>query len=157
MRVADVMQKDPVTFRPDQGLAAIEEILVRCGITGAPVVEEGRLVGVISRSDLVRQLELERSRIESAHETLGSFEREDAFATPASVAMAVATRWLPLKVKDVMRRDVVQVSPDDTVATAAGRMVEHGIHRLAVTDGGHLVGLVSTLDLLAVLASQPMD
>lgn len=153
MRIADVMQKDPVTFRPDQRLTDVEEVLVRHRITGAPVVRDGRPVGVISRTDLVRQLELERSRMEAAQADLDPYDAEDS-VPPLAISSAVARRWVELRVEDAMRHQVFDVEPGASVAEGARRMVEHRIHRLAVTEGGKLVGIVSSLDLLRVLAAQ---
>ena len=147
------MEREPVTFRPDQTLGEVEEVLGRCKITGAPVVEGDKPVGVISRTDLVRQLELERSRFEAANQSFDPFDRDDPFTSPVAVSTAIAKRWLGLKVKDAMHHAVVEVSPGEPLAAAARKMVENRVHRLAVTEGGRLVGTVSTLDLLRAMTA----
>ena len=55
LRVKDLMQSDVVTVGPDLTLRELEEVLLRHRIHGVPVVERGRIVGHISRSDVVRQ------------------------------------------------------------------------------------------------------
>ena len=152
MTVADWMSRDPITFRPDQPLLEVEEVLVGKRVTGAPVVEGGRVVGVISRSDLVRQLELERSRVGYANEMLEPYDRDDAVPSLVAMTTAVATRWVGLRVSDAMRRDVETIEPAASLAEAARRMVERRIHRLIVIEGDRLVGTLSTLDVLRSVA-----
>jgi CBS domain-containing protein len=48
-----LMTPDPITIEPDATIAEAAELLVRCGIRRLPVVEDGRLVGLLSVSDLV--------------------------------------------------------------------------------------------------------
>ena len=155
MIVADWMSKDIVSFRPDQRLLDVEEVLVRERITGGPVVEDGVLVGVISRSDLVRQLEVERSKVEAANHSLDPFDRDEPFCSPMAVSTAVAVRWAELKVRDVMLRDVVSVAPGDTLREAARMMAERGIHRVIVLVGGQPIGALSALDVVRAAAAHP--
>ncbi len=55
--VSDYMAKNLITFKPEQSLAEVMEILARNQITGGPVVDErGKLVGLISESDCMEQL-----------------------------------------------------------------------------------------------------
>ena len=63
-RARDLMSGPPRTVRPDTSLADLERALLDAGVGGFPVVEDGRLVGVVSRSDVVRQLSVEQSLAE---------------------------------------------------------------------------------------------
>jgi len=54
MLARDVMQSKVITVEPDMGLDEVAELLCRERISGAPVVEDGEVIGVVSRSDLVR-------------------------------------------------------------------------------------------------------
>ncbi len=56
LTAADVMTRDPVTVAPDAGLAAVARLLEKHRIKRAPVVEGGRLVGIVSRANLLRGL-----------------------------------------------------------------------------------------------------
>jgi CBS domain-containing protein len=53
MRVRDVMTKDVATVAPDTELRDIAALLVRQRISGVPVVEAGRVVGVVSERDIL--------------------------------------------------------------------------------------------------------
>ena len=57
-----------------------------------------------------------------------------------------------LHVRDVMVRALIRTAPGETVAAVARTLIEHGVHRLPVVDGGELVGIVSSLDLVRLFA-----
>jgi len=57
LRVEEVMQKEVISVAPETGMREFKELLRSHRISGAPVVEEGRLIGVISLEDLIRALE----------------------------------------------------------------------------------------------------
>jgi CBS domain-containing protein len=50
-----------------------------------------------------------------------------------------------------MHRSVITVNPDDSLATIAALMRSNHIHRVLVTEGSQLKGIISTYDILAVL------
>ena len=65
---------------------------------------------------------------------------------------AIASRWEHLHVEDVMVRDLICVGPDETLDKVAKTMLERRIHRVLVTEGEHLLGVVSSLDLVGLFA-----
>jgi CBS domain-containing protein len=151
LQVADVMRKDVLCLRPGMPLTELESWLLEERVGGAPVVEDGRLVGLVSRSDLVRRLVLETTLAASALDTVAG-PGEDPASVSGRIASAVASRWRRLQVADVMIHDVVTVGPDAPVEKAAHLLVERHIHRLVVTERGRVVGLLSSLDLVRLLA-----
>jgi CBS domain-containing protein len=154
LRVADIMRRKVVAVRPELPVTDLEALLVRERVAGVPVVEAGRVVGVVSRSDVVRQLEVERAQLGAASAFyLEPWDVEQRGAEDAGrVPHAVAERFEHLHVRDVMIRDVIQVAPDATLRDAARRMAESRVHRVLVTEGGALVGILSALDLVRLLA-----
>jgi CBS domain-containing protein len=149
-RVADVMSSEVLCLSPDMPLTELEGWLLSERVGGAPVMEGERLVGLVSRSDLVRRLVLETTLAASAVETVAS-PSEDAESASARIASAVASRWQRLQVADVMIHDVVTIGSDEPVEKAARLLVERHIHRLVVTERGRVIGLVSSLDLVRLL------
>ena len=152
-RARDVMRKDVVTVRPDMPLNELEGVLLRERIQGAPVVEGGRVIGVISRSDVVRQLKVEEARLEDAAYYLEPFDADlrksdEHDRILEGVGVRVATR----PVREVMVEDVVSVPPDATLQDVARRMLERPVHRVFVLEEGALLGVVSSLDLLRLVA-----
>lgn len=150
----DIMHEKVRTISPDRTLPELEEAFLRERVSGFPVVDRGRLVGIVSRSDLVRQLCVERS----VAELISDYYREalafaeDPVESLASIAERVGQRIEHLRVADVMIRRLITVPPDAPVAEVAQTLVEHRIHRVPVTDAGRLVGIVSSLDLARLIA-----
>jgi CBS domain-containing protein len=64
----------------------------------------------------------------------------------------VGARFEGMTVEDVMSRHVHTADPDQSVDEVARMMVDHGVHRLPVVEEGNLVGIVTTLDLVRMIA-----
>ena len=149
----DLMQTDIVTVDPSRPVSELEEVLLRHRIQGAPVVEHGRLVGIVSRSDVVRQLKLEEERIAASAFYLEPFDADEHREEDQSrVLEAAASRIAKLRVRDVMIDDLITVAPDATLQQIARTMLDRRVHRLLVTEGDELRGLVSSLDLVELFA-----
>jgi CBS domain-containing protein len=134
---------------PDLGRAFIEEKR-----SSFPVVHEGRLVGIVSRSDVVRQLCVEQAFAETVagfYVDLGG-GADDEPDSSSSVGGRVGSRIEELRVRDVMIHDPVTVGPDDSLRKVATLLVEKNLHRLPVVEDGRLLGIVSSLDLARVVA-----
>lgn len=124
--VKDSMTREIVTISPDDtagaALAACRERRIR----HLPVLTEGRLVGIVSDRDL-------RSAI------------------PAMGDSARAAALQEMLVKDVMVGDVVTALPDDPIEHAANVMREMRIGCLPVVEGGELVGILTSSDVMTAL------
>lgn len=142
--VRDVMATEVFTVTEDTDFRGIVAALVDRGVSALPVVDgEGRLVGIVSESDLLHKEEFAegeyspplRARLRSRLGTGGS-SQDKAEARNA---------------EGLMTRRVVTVSPESSVALAARSMERHGVNRLPVLDAeGRLVGIVGKRDLLSV-------
>lgn len=151
--VRDVMRTEVRTVDPDVTLPDLERRFVAHRVSGFPVVRDGRLVGIVSRSDVVRQLSVEQTRAESIsdyyREATGDYHPEQDLE---AIAERVGQRLEKLRVEDMMIRELITVGPADSLQEVARVLVEHGIHRVPVVDAGRLLGIVSTLDLVRLLA-----
>ncbi len=142
--VAELMNPDVVCARPGMTVKEVEQLLASRGVGGAPVVDDaGRVLGVVSQSDLVRR----RSQRVTAEESGHFFTDVDEYRDIASVPMDLSQT----PIEEVMNTEVRCVTRDTGVAVAANIMRERRIHRLLVTERGCLVGVVSSLDLLRVV------
>jgi CBS domain-containing protein len=153
-KVADVMQRKVLTIAPGKSLPELERALLRSRVSALPVVERsGKMVGIVSRSDVVRQLCLERSLGEAMADVYRD-QTDESFAEKSRrvVAEAIGKRMEQLCVRDVMIRDVLTVAPELPLVKAAQLMVERRIHRLPVVEDGKLVGIVSSLDFTRIVA-----
>jgi predicted transcriptional regulator len=151
--VKDVMNPDVMTVADDMTTDALARYLVEREISGAPVVDsQGRLIGVVSMTDIGRNL-AEPADLESSRRS--DFYRDD----PAEITLEdLGQRYVEeraVTVRDVMTPVVHQVPVTASVAEAARLMVDQHIHRLVVTQGKEPVGIISSLDLLKIVAEQP--
>lgn len=122
------------TAAPGELLPAVYERLRERGISSLAVVDNGKLVGVISRSDLLR---------------VGRHRAGEGRGGPLLT--------LPEQpVAEVMSTAVVTVATEDTLATASRRMVAHAVHRVFVLDGNTLAGVLGTRDVMLAIRDQRM-
>ena len=140
-RVMDVMTRDVFAVAPDTSLETAARMLAQRRISGAPVLAGGRVVGVISASDLV-------DPDNDADDTPGYplyYRVVDGLAEE----LGDHVRVRPGRVQDVMTAAVVSIAGDATVVEAGARMLALGVHRLIVVHGDdELMGVVTTVDLL---------
>jgi CBS domain-containing protein len=148
LRARDVMQPKVLTVSPDMTLAALEDFLVSKRIGGVPVVEAGALVGIISRSDIVRALSLERSLSGVIRDGFASEEASTPVRLPRHLERELGART----VRDAMAVDPVSVAPDTPLAEVARLLHARHIHRVLVTEGKAVRGVISTLDLVRLIA-----
>lgn len=155
MRAADIMERDVVTIAPDASLADLDRSFLDTGVSGFPVVEAGRLIGVVSRSDVVRKLCTEQSYAEYISEyyrdmsRVGDTDSPEAFT---ALAARVGTRLDGVRVRDMMAVAPVSVAPSDSLQEVARVMVARDFHRVPVTRDGQLVGIITSLDIVRLAA-----
>jgi CBS domain-containing protein len=144
----DVMQTQLLTVTPTTSLTRLARLCAEDGISGCPVVTvDGRLVGVVSKTDLLERL-LQGPQDSAANldplELLGLGEEGVPLTADVDSSEAYG------QVDDIMEREIQTVSPADPVADVARLMVNEKIHRVLVVEKGRLVGLISSLDLLSI-------
>jgi CBS domain-containing protein len=147
----DVMQTHLVTVEPELPLVDVHRLFVEEEITGAPVVDEtGRLVGVISSTDLLRAVEEEH---ESASAEPHYFREWLEFSGPdwARAPSDFQDRLAALTVEDAMTRGGITVDPETPAGEVAALMRRHRVHRVLVVERELLVGIVTTFDLIGLL------
>jgi CBS domain-containing protein len=143
LRVVDVMNPHVVQVRPESSLKDLVGLLIGRDYRAVPVVDEAdQLVGIITNSDLV-----ERGGLAMRLELLSTASRD----TIQRELEALTTNGRTAA--DVMTRDVITAQPDMSVLEAARRMAQQRLKRLPVVDAsGHLLGIVSRVDLLRTVA-----
>jgi CBS domain-containing protein len=141
-RVMDVMTTDVFAVSPDTSLETAARLLAQKRISGAPVIDEkGRVVGVVSASDLVDP----DADVDGIPGFPLYYRVTDGLAQEIGDHVHVRAG----RVTEVMTHAVMSIAADATVAEAASRMLQLGVHRLLVVRGDdELAGVVSTVDLL---------
>ncbi|HXX48207.1 MAG TPA: CBS domain-containing protein [Myxococcota bacterium] len=147
----ELMEARVLTVDPEASLEEVYHLFSDEEISGAPVVgDDGRLVGVITATDLIRAADQERdtARVESGYfRDLLPYSAPDWSFGPEDFQSRLAA----LRASDVMTREVVAVPPDMPANAVARLLRSRRIHRVFVTTDGQLLGVVSAFDLLRVL------
>jgi CBS domain-containing membrane protein len=125
--VREIMMGSPVTMKPEDTLDLANDVISLGRIRHIPVVEDGRLVGLLSERDLMG----------AAATTIFGLKQRSKSALLKSVL-----------VKDVMKKRVVTVKPDTSIKETARLMKKKKIGCVPVVNEGNLVGLVTTTDIL---------
>jgi CBS domain-containing protein len=151
-KVKDVLRRDMRSVQPETEVGEVARLLSDDALPSLPVVEDGRVVGVISQSDLLfQELQDEESVLPHAFPLLGGM----VFLEPVDRWREQFRRAFGVTVRDVMTTDPVTITEDETLHEAARRMVEHDATRLPVVNAqGGLVGVVSRADIVRALASE---
>lgn len=149
-KAADVMSESVVSLRPEMSLKEAWEVLYENHISGAPVVDEqGNVLGVLSQSDLVRELAAETSYTAPF---AGFYYDVPCYFPFGDSKEHKLNELAAITVSEAMTVDPVCVRPSDSISYLAGTMRSRHIHRLIVTEGKKLCGIVSSLDLLKAMA-----
>lgn len=112
MKAKDVMTKDPATLGPDATLGEAATLMRQEDCGSIPIVDDGRLVGIVTDRDIVIR------------------------------AVAAGKDARSTKVSEVMSADPVCISPDTDVDEAANVMADRQIRRLPVVEDGKLAGIL---------------
>jgi CBS-domain-containing membrane protein len=131
--IRDIMTPRPRTVGPTTSVRALQHLFISYGFNAFPVVDEMQtLLGIVTKLDLLRVF---------GHD-------------PQRLLPKLSVLWAE-HVDDIMRRRVVTLSPDDSVATAVDRMLSSRLRSLPVVESrdrtAFLIGIVSRGDVLSAL------
>lgn len=128
MTVGDLMSAPPITISDEAPMSAADRLLREQDVSGLAVVDRsGSLVGVVSRTDILR------------------------LASDSAISA-----WPGLRVGSAMTSPAVTIGPAATLAEAAARLEANGVHRLVVVGDDSLpIGIFSTADLVRAVAARP--
>lgn len=128
--VSEVMTQNPFFIESEAPLAEAERLMEEHNVRRLPVIEDGRLVGIISKGDLREAL---MAKLVTRHPCEPVAEKS----------------WLT--VAEAMSSPVVTVTPTTPVVKAARLMLEHKIGALPVLVASRLVGILTDTDLIHLL------
>lgn len=131
--ISEIMTKDVITLSPSDSLYKAEKLFAKHNIRHIPVVENKRLVGMVSLTDLLRI-------------SFSSLDKADDSIVPIIYEM--------FSIPEIMTRVPVFIEVDTTIKKAAEILSRHSFHSLPVLDKGKLVGIVTTTDMINYLLAQ---
>ena len=146
MQARDVMVSPVITASKTATVREIAKTLLEKRISAVPVVDEvGKLVGILTESDLMRRAE---AGTEHPYSWWVHFLAGDATVAADYVKSHAA------KIEDVMTSNVVTAAPETPLYEIATLLEEHQIRRVPIVDNvGNLVGIVSRANLIQIVAS----
>jgi CBS domain-containing protein len=183
LQLRDIMTIDVLTVTPETSVREAMELLGRHHVSGAPVVSGGTLLGVVTGNDLMTfasalsgvptqrdardgwdvwdEPSEEGDTAEESDSGTEFFSElwDDAGADSSERGASIdGPEWNVLEshdVSEVMTRSPLStLSPDADVRTAADMMTRLHIHRVLVTEGDKLVGIVSALDVTKAVSDR---
>ena len=149
LKVAEIAHKEWPTLGPDETVESAIKLFAESGISGAPVVEGGRLVGILTEGDLIFQdadvkapgfLDILGGLI-----PLGSW---DEYRKEALKSAGVT-------VDEVMTTEVITISPDASLAEASTIMADKRVKILPVAEDDILRGVITRMDILTLHVLNP--
>ncbi len=133
MLVKGWMTSDVITIDEDTSMMKASQIMKENSVRRLPVMHKGKLVGMITDRD-IKEASPSKATTLDVHELYYLLSE--------------------LKVKDIMKKNLFTIGPEDTVEKAAVKMLEHRISGLpVVNDKGKVVGVITQGDIFKVLVS----
>ena len=117
--VMDIMEKDVEKIEPDRSISDAAAIMKENGISYLLVVDDSRLVGIITEDDIVDKVVSE-----------GKAPKDT-------------------KIADIMVKSVIHIEPQKSLEEAAQVMTEKNIEKLPVVEGAKLLGIITAKDMIA--------
>ena len=168
-KLSEIMNTDVVTVGPQTSLRELVGLLRDEKVSGVPVVSGGRVVGVVSATDLL-DFEFEQPPDEVPDwEGLQRFPEEGG----EDAARYYAGGWAPSvdvlermhqlgepqwdrlmehTVSEVMTPVIYSLPPNEDLRSVASYMTRQGIHRVLVLEGDELIGIASAMDIVRAVA-----
>jgi CBS domain-containing protein len=145
----DIMTKDVITVKPETSIEELAKLLVKHGISGAPVVDDqGGLFGIVTENDLI-------SRNKRLHiPTVVSFLDAAIYLESSKKFEQEVRRMAATKVGDICVRKVVSITEETTLVDIATVMAEKKVHILPVVKDGKVTGIVGKRDVVRAVATQ---
>ena len=150
--VKEYMNKNVISFKPEDSIFTVAEKFYKGHISGAPVVENDKVVGIISETDIIKFMRISIP------------ENPEATAEPHLLTLLLVglvkgrvalkkslEKLAEIEVKDLMCNEIVSISSDQSIIDAATIMSKHKVNRLPVIDDNKLVGILSRADLIKAL------
>jgi len=125
--ISSIMTREVITLCLKDSLYSAEKRMKTNHIRHMPVVDEDKLIGLISLSDLQRI------------SFIDAYSKEGTEDTPV---------YNMLSIKDMMIKNPLTASPKTTILEVSKLLASKEFHSLPVVDDGKLVGIITTTDLL---------
>ena len=149
LRVAEIAHQEWPTLGPEETVEGAIKLFAESGISGAPVVENGRLVGIVTEGDLIfRDADIKAPGFLDILGGLIPLGSWDEYRKEALKSAGVT-------VDEVMSRKLITISPEASLAEASTIMADRGVKILPVAEGDALQGVITRMDILTLHVLNP--
>ena len=149
LRVAEISHKEWPTLGPDETVEGAIKLFAESGISGAPVVDGGRLVGIVTEGDLIfRDADIKAPGFLDILGSLIPLGSWDEYRKEALKSAGVT-------VDEVMTRELITISPDASLAEASTIMADKRVKILPVAEGDALHSVITRMDILTLHVLNP--
>ena len=149
LRVAEIAHEEWPTLAPDETVEGVIKLFAESGISGAPVVDGSRLVGIVTEGDLIfRDAEIKAPGFLDILGGLIPLGSWDEYRKEALKSAGVT-------VDEVMTGEPITISPDASLAEASTIMAEKRIKILPVAEDEVLHGVITRMDILTLHILNP--
>ena len=149
LRVAEIAHQEWPTLGPDETVEGAIKLFAESGISGAPVVDGGRLVGIVTEGDLIfRDADIKAPGFLDILGGLIPLGSWDEYRKEALKSAGVT-------VDEVMTRELITIPPDATLAEASTIMADKRVKILPVAEGDALRGVITRMDILTLHVLNP--
>lgn len=137
MKAKEIMKSPVITTSQDATIKECGDLLEKHDVNGVPVMDNGRIVGVITRDDIFRSILPRYPEI---------FE-EERYLTDFNYIEERISKIRELKVRDLMGTPAMTLDSDTPLVKAGSIMVLRKIKQMPVLEGGKLVGIITLTDI----------
>ncbi len=150
MNVSDIMTREVFSVLPETPVSEVARVLVRYNVSGVPVVDNGRVIGIVTEEDLV----MRDAMIDMPH-FFGIFESVFYLAEKRHEFDEEMHKVLATQARDLMSNKVLMINQTATVQELATLMIKKEVNPVPVLDNaGNLVGIVSRSDLVRLMVAE---
>jgi CBS domain-containing protein len=148
MQIKDIMNTDVIVCNPQTTISEASQLLKKHNVSGLPVVDEDRVVGIVSEGDLLKLLEVPEH---------GGLWLPSPFEV-IEIPIRELLNWEVTKhmlddvgskpVSEIMQKNVHVISPEDSIQDAVRLITKHKVNRLPVVEDDILVGIITRGDII---------
>lgn len=138
----DIMTKEVITVEPETSVEEAAELMSQYNISGLPVLENGKMIGIVTEKDLI--VKDKKLHFPEYINLIGGIIYLESYKK----FKEEFKKYVAVKVKDLMTKNVETISPDTPESEIAEIMSKEEVNRVPVLDGDELVGIVTRGDLI---------
>ena len=144
MKAKDIMNTEVITIDPKTKIEDIAKILSKNSISGVPVVEDEKIVGIVSEGDLLHKEASPRIPTIYPVSALGSFIAPGDYKKYESDLK----KFIATEAEQIMSKKVITSTEDTDIRELASIMVDKRVNRVPIVKNDKLIGIVTRADII---------